>query len=399
MKSRLGALNEWYNREMKRTLLIISVILFAVCLVRPAYALEDPLSKPNNFMGIHILYPSELDQAKGLINSSGGDWGYVTIPIQIGDRNIETWQAFMDKSKELHVIPIIRLATQPDPNNTSVWLKPTEADIIDFANFLSSLHWPTTNKYVILFNEINRFDEWGGEYPDPQRYAEIVDFANSEFKKRDANFYLILGGMDAAAPNDRTKYINGFTYLEELANSTDIENKIDAFSSHSYPNPAFSAPPSEKRLGVATYRYEYDILNRDAKKKLPVFITETGWSDKTLSPLTISGYYDTTFEDIWNKDKDKIVAITPFLLNSTGGPFDNFSFFVNGKEKDFYKTLITLSKDKGTPTETKKLALNVIKPLTLIPESFDTKKQPDTYQEEAMNPFVKLYFKTILGIR
>ncbi len=184
---------------MKKIFLFVVLIVTVFYALFPrsfAYAVEDPFSKPNNFFGIHILFPSELDQAKDLVNSSGGDWGYVTIPIQITDLNLEKWQDFMNNAKSLHVIPIIRLATQNDPHNTAVWRKPNPSDILDFANFLSSLNWPTKNKYVILFNEVNRFDEWGGDYPNPIEYAKLVSYASQVFKQRDPNFYLILAGMD-----------------------------------------------------------------------------------------------------------------------------------------------------------------------------------------------------------
>lgn len=359
---------------------------------------QDPLSRPNNFFGIHILFPSELDQAKNLVNSKGGDWGYVTIPIQIYDRDMEKWQQFMDKAKELHVIPLVRLATQNHPLNTSVWRKPTYSDVLDFANFLSSINWPTKNKYVILFNEVNRFDEWAGEYPNPKEYADIVTYAYDEFKKRDPNFFMILGGMDAAAPNDYIKYISGLDYLTQLVETTNIEEKIDGFSSHSYPNPAFSAYPSEsKKVGVATYRFEYELLNKTAPKKLPVFITETGWSSKTLPQSVITKYYDMTISQIWNKDKDKIVAITPFLLNATGEPFDQFSFFKNGTEADFSKLISSLQKTKGAPmlSSLQKITPDV-KEKTLSVARFESVEEKE--KKLTISPLVTMYFKTIFGI-
>src|SRR5690606_16834868 len=99
----------------------------------------------------------------------------------------------------------IRLSTEPLHSNTSVWRKPNEADMIDFANFLNSLEWPIENRYIIVLNEVNRFDEWGGEPPNPKRYAELLSFASDVFKRRNENFYIIMAGMDNASPNDRVK--------------------------------------------------------------------------------------------------------------------------------------------------------------------------------------------------
>ncbi len=50
-----------------------------------------------------------------------------------------------------------------------------------------------------------------------------------------------------------------------------------------------------------------------------------------------------------NKDKDKIVAITPFLLNSQGGAFDSFSFVKNGKQTQYYIASEKMQKTKGEP--------------------------------------------------
>lgn len=362
------------------------------------HAVENPLSVPNNSMGIHILFPDELEQASKLVNSSGGEWGYVTIPIQSGEKDLEKWQKFMDDCRRLRLIPLVRLATEPDPQNTAVWRIPDDYDLIDFANFLDSLSWPTRNRYVILFNEVNRSDEWGGNPPNPGDYGEIIKYAHDVFKARSDDFYLILGGMDAAAPNDYVQHMNGYTYLESLIQDSEVLDSVDAFSSHAYPNPDFSAPPIEaKKNNIASYRFEYELLNSNREKKLPVFITETGWSDKNLPQSIISKYYEQVMTKIWAKDADKIVAITPFLLNSNGGPFDNFSLLKNGEPKDYYKKLVSLKKVKGKPAVESKseVASAATENLTLTDQEFKDKDVPIASE---ISPYVTLYFKTILGM-
>ncbi len=376
-----------------KLLTFITLALFLLIHASYAFAVDNPLEKPNNFYGIHILFPSELEEAAKLVNSNGGSWGYVTIPIQSTDLDIEKWQGFMDDAKKYKVIPILRLATQPNPFSTSVWRKPNEYDIIDFSNFLSSLSWPTKIKYVILFNEVNRSDEWGGETPNPEEYAKLVSFAYDTFKKKDPNFYIILSGMDAAAPNDYKKYINGFTYLEDLT-SYDIQSKIDGFSSHSYPNPGFSSYPSEtKKLGVASYKYEYGLLNSNSNKKIPVFITETGWGSKSLPDSIVSKYFQMTFSQIWDKDKDKIVAVTPFLLSATG-PFDAFSLIANGKEKLSYKGIFDLSKMKGDPVLEKSATGSAVESSITRIASFSSRADK---KESVAQMLIGMYLKKILG--
>src|SRR5437899_511269 len=93
---------------MKSSVQCVLIFLFAASLLQllfgslPVYASDDPLAVPNNKFGIHILFQHELTQAAKLVNTNGGDWGYVIIPIQAGDRDIVKWQSFMDEAKLLH---------------------------------------------------------------------------------------------------------------------------------------------------------------------------------------------------------------------------------------------------------------------------------------------------------
>lgn len=336
---------------MKKFLAIVLLCLFGFLFVNKAHAFFDPLERPNNFHGIHILFPSELEAAAKLVNSQNGQWGYVTIPIQAGDKDMDKWQNFMDECKRLKLIPILRLSTEADPQNTTVWRIPTATDILDFANFLSSLNWPIENRYVIVFNEMNRFDEWGGEAPDPASYAGLLSYASITFRQNNPNFYIIMGGLDNAAPNDQVKYMDNFVYLKKMyEHDPDIFKKIDGFASHSYPNPGFIAPPLQNQLeGITTYQFEYLYINSKSDHKVPVFITETGWDSKKLPESIIAKYYQLTYDNFWNKDKDKIVAITPFLLNSQGGAFDSFSFVKNGKQTQYYIASEKMQKTKGEP--------------------------------------------------
>jgi len=329
------------------TVFSCALILIQLCLTK-VYAVSDPLEVPNNKIGVHILFPSEVDSAADLINSSHGDWGYVTIPIQAGDRDIEKWQQFMDECKKRHVIPLIRLATQGDYFNTAVWRKPTDTDIVDFANFLDSLNWPTKNRYVIIFNEVNRGDEWDGT-PNPDEYAHILSLASQTFKSRSPDFFIISAGLDNAAANTSIS-MNQYTFLRQMdASIPGIFTQIDGLGSHSYPNPAFSSPPdSNTNMSISSFTYERQLVTQLSQKTLPVFITETGWTRSPLSDDTIIAYYKTAFESIWNDPG--LVAVTPFLLTANGGQFANFSLFdVHNQQTPEYKVLFSLPKVLGRP--------------------------------------------------
>lgn len=319
-------------------------------MVSVAYAIEDPRLLPNNKFGIHILFPTELSQAAKLVNSNGGDWGYVIIPIQATDRDLLKWQSFFDQAKLLHITPIIRLATDGDYFNTKVWRKPSNEDILDFANFLNSLDWPTKNRYVSIYNEVNRADEWGGEV-NPKDYAELLSYAVTVFKSKNEDFFVISAGMDNAAPNQGVEFMNQYTYYQQMqAAVPGIFAQIDGFASHSYPNPGFSQSPSTNtRMSIYSYQYEKQLLDSYANKSLPIFITETGWTGEGISDDTRASYYQEAFSKVWTDSN--IIAVTPFLLQGSGGPFEKFTFIKNDqsetKQYIAYKGLLKL---KGSPT-------------------------------------------------
>ena len=333
---------------MKKTLLLLFIV-FNLLFPTKVNAISDPLSVSNNKIGIHILFPSEIKDAAKLVNSSNGDWGYITIPIRSSNKNLDEWQKFMDECKKNHLIPIIRLATDGDYFNTKVWEKPSLNSVLDFANFLNSLEWPTKNKYVIVFNEVNRGDEWGGK-ADPQEYAEILSYAVTVFKSKNQDFFIISSGMDNAAANKPPEYIDKFAFFWDMEKAVPgIFNQIDGLSSHSYPNPGFCQPPSVlTNKSIASFSFEKDYISNFTDKNLPVFITETGWTLKSFSDTQIGNFYRTAINGIWN-DKD-IVAITPFILNAGTEPFAQFSMMTpDGKENAIYKAISDIKKDKGEP--------------------------------------------------
>jgi hypothetical protein len=328
--------------------ILFTVITFFLFPVHKAQAVENPFSSFNNKFGVHILFPSELASAAKLVNSNGGDWGYVIIPIQSNDMSREKWQNFMDDAKKLHVIPILRLATEGDNSNTKVWRKPTESDVVDFANFLNSLNWPVKNRYIVVFNEVNRGDERGGRL-NVDEYTHILSYAIDVFKSKSADFFMINAGLDNAAPGSPPLYENEYTFLREMNNSVPgIFNKLDGFASHSYPNPAFSQPPTSlSSTGISSFVYERKLIKTMTDKNLPVFITETGWSGDVLSDAVRAAYFKNAFNNAWSDIG--IVAITPFILNDNGS-FTEFSLINNdGGPTLQYDMLKSLPKVRGMP--------------------------------------------------
>lgn len=322
---------------MVRSLFLLFIFFFLLN-TPSVLAVVDPLSVPNNPYGVHILDPSELAEAAKLVNSSGGDWGYVTIPIRSDDRDFSKWTRFFRESKRNHLIPLIRLTTYVD-NDT--WVAPTPFDLVDFANFLDQMPWPTKNRYVILFNEPNHANEWGGEL-SPDGYARILIDAEEIFKSRNSDFFLISAGMDMSAPNSATSMDAMEFYRRMTMEVPDWYKSLNGLSVHAYPNPGFTASPySANRYGISSFEYEQKYLAKLGFSGKPIFITETGTKN-------LGGFYRPAFSEIWTDNN--IVAITPFLLFAGAGSFFDFSLLdQNRKPTVNYTDILSLPKKSGSP--------------------------------------------------
>jgi hypothetical protein len=341
--------------KIKILLYFIFTVYFILFSSKQVRAIYDPLTVPNNKYGIHIIDENDLENAATLVNSSNGDWGYVTIVITEEDRKEEKWNKIFDRLRQYHLIPIIRLATRV---NQGVWEKPDDNEKYPWVNFLNGLNWPVKNRYVVLFNEPNHAKEYGGGI-NPTDYAGIVTSYSKSFKEKSTDFYIMMAGMDASAPNasntmDEARYLRSMIEADK-----NIFEYVDGWVSHSYPNPAFSGKVTTVGRGsLKTYEWELrELAKYGINKYLPVFITETGWVHMEGENPNIYYYNSDSVselirmaaENIWNDAK--IVAITPFVLNYPQYPFSHFSWTMPDNKGFYpqYDTYRSLPKIKGEP--------------------------------------------------
>ncbi len=341
---------------MRVFLKIILLLIVLLCPVTQAYAIVDPLAAPNNKFGIHLISstPTETAPASEMVNSSGGDWGYITVLIRSSDRDKDRWQTFFNDLRKRHLIPIVRLATQAEGSN---WKRPYEGEEQAWADFLDNLIWPTKNRYVTIYNEPNQGQEWAGRV-DAADYARTLDKTIIALKAKNPDFFVLNGGLDASAPQKPPAYADELQFLKEMNQAVPgIFNKLDGWSSHSYPNPGFVASPNGSGKGsVRTWVWEIQALRSlGLNKNLPIFITETGWKhaegvdyDKSLpTSEVVADYYQNAFTNAWSSDL--VVAVTPFLLDYQTAPFDHFSFKrITGESQD-QKVLGTTNSDYYPP--------------------------------------------------
>lgn len=339
---------------MKRFSFVIGVLLFLL-FANSAYAIVDPFSVANNKYGIHVIDENDLNDAAILVNSSGGDWGYVTIVISDNERNQDRWQNTFSRMTSLHLIPIVRLATHLE---NEAWAKPKAGDIREWVNFLSTLHWPVKNRYIILFNEPNHAKEWGGRI-NPAEYAYILTQFSQSLKAASADFFILPAGLDASAPNGSLTMAEPDFLNQMLEAKPDFLSFIDGWTSHSYPNPGFSGKVTDIGRGtLSNFKWEMHLLkSKGQKNDFPIFITETGWVH-TDGISRISSYFSAEVISQFIKDADRtvwddprIAALTPFVLNYQAYPFSNFSWKKIGGDGfySFYESYKSIPKKEGKP--------------------------------------------------
>jgi hypothetical protein len=330
---------------MKRSV----IFFFAIFLFVTAPVSAQDL---NNKFGIHLASPhdEDLERAEDLVNSNGGEWGYITFVIQENDRDLNKWQGIFEKLREKQLIPVIRLATQPEGGN---WKRPKETEAESWAHFLNKLNWVTQHRYIILFNEPNHATEWGGTV-DPVHFAKVNEAFAVKLKEASPDFFIMMGGLDASAPSSMPTYEDEEIFLRKVIEEigvSDFNRLFDGLSSHSYPNPGFVGSPYDRgRKSIRGYDWELQILDSLGIKELPVFITETGWNGTALSREDVARNFQIAYETVWLPD-ERVKAVTPFILNYQAEPFLQFSWVKPENTGVFpeFETVKAMQKQAGDP--------------------------------------------------
>jgi hypothetical protein len=334
---------EWEDEELCTT---IQNIEYAY------YSHDDPLWEPNNKFGLYI-YAEEKDFfeiAQKLVNSNGGEWGYVLIPYSVKDYDEKKWARVFDQLINKKLIPIIQL--------WNVDIKNYQEETRDAANFLNKFIWPIKYRYVSVYNEPNDNKFWYGK-ADAAEYARILDYTIRMFKEINQDFFMLNGALNVSASSDGES-TDSFEFMRKMNEGVPgIFERIDGWASHPYPQPNFSGNPlAGGRWSIRAYEDELKFLKEEfgVKKSLPVFITETGWAHAEgenyngsyLPVKTIADYFVIAFEEVWLKD-DKVRAVTPFTIRYDP-PFDHFSWINRDKVPYFhYEVIKKMEKVKGAP--------------------------------------------------
>jgi len=316
------------------------------------YSGNDPNWEENNKFGLYI-YAEEKDLfeiAQNLVNSNGGEWGYVLIPYSVKDYNRDKWGRVFDQLIAKRLIPVIQLWNL-DVNN---YKKETK----EAAEFLNSFIWPIRYRYISVYNEPNDDKFWFGK-SNPEEYAEILDYTIKVFKETNSDFYILNGAFNVSSSGNEDN-TDSFEFMRRMNEKVPgIFEKLDGWASHPYPQPNFAGSPyNTGRMSIRAYEDELNFLKNDlgVNKDLPVFITETGWAhaegenynSSFLSDETVAKYFKIAYEEIWLKD-DRVRAIMPFTVKYDP-PFDHFSW-VNQDKVPYlhYDVVKGIKKVEGKP--------------------------------------------------
>ena len=359
--------------------------------------MENPLEVPNNFFGIHIVNESDLEKARDLVNSSGGDWGYITLVIREDERDISRWQGVFDKMRQMHLVPIVRIATV---NENGGWQKPNPGGIDNWVSFLNSLNWVIKNRYVIIGNEPNHAKEWGGQVNPGEYGTYLVEFSQ-KLKQKSPDFFVLPAGLDASAHYSKTTLPEDIFLRQVVKTKPDFFEHIDGWNSHSYPNPGFAGSPEAVGRGtLTTFTWELEFIKSlGVKKELPIFITETGWvhnqEGKVLgleNTQNIGDKFKIAFTKVWQNEK--IVAVTPFILNYQEEPFSFFSWLKpSGEYYDFYREVQALPKKSGNPKQITQAKLLSVSTFEVGRKTFGTLVMENTGQSIWAKNELKLFEK------
>jgi hypothetical protein len=307
---------------LRRGLILLVLIVAGLLYGGPAsFARQEPTASTNK-LGVHLL----LDDGRGhwpmtlwadhmlWARRAVGPWGFAVQLVRSEDLDPARWQYFMDLCGALELTPVVRLATVFD-RALGMWTAPVrDADgsyrtaAAQYAEFVAALRWPVDAHYVIVGNEPNHGNEWGGR-PDPAGYARFLADVAAALRAADPQVKVLNAGLDHYAPHTGSLpfapggayFMDAETFMDEMARAVPgVFGLIDIWASHPYPMGPFTEPPWAQTFGrdlindarnlaqltppsgifnrgVNGYEWELIKLESYGVRGLPVLITETGW--------------------------------------------------------------------------------------------------------------------------
>lgn len=376
--SKNNQIDQHLTSASRRNKRIGALLIFGALLAALIASALFPSELNTGKMGVHLM----LDDGRNVWDRSVwrdhlahaaqvGD--YVTQLVRSSNLDVEQWQYFMGLCEEFELKPILRLATTfnlendwweaptPDPNGGYASLAQ------QYAAFIAALDWPDgAPHYVIIGNEPNHGDEWGGR-PDPAAYARFLIDTAAAIHAADPQAVVLNGALDWYTPHtgsqpftDGQYYMDAETFMDEMfLAEPGVFEVIDVWASHAYAmtppweqthavdlindaaNPNRTEPPRYVyNRGVNSYMWEfYKLSTLGFERELPIMITETGWRHDTYTPEQVAQFTDLAYQGNYRRypglpevgwtpwlNDNRVIAVTPFALNGHPSEWEQFNW-------------------------------------------------------------------------
>ena len=172
---------------------------------------------------------------------------------------------------------IVRVDTPPDWAAPGTGNRPPE-NLSDFADFMAALAgylrgWVLAYE---IYNEPNLNREWGGQPPDPERYAAMLRAVYPAIKSADPDVLVISAGMATTSGDGGATSMNDLEFIRRMY-LAGAKGYFDVLGSHPY---AFgSSPELERDDGIADFLRpeEQRAVMLEFGDDSPIWATEFGW--------------------------------------------------------------------------------------------------------------------------
>jgi hypothetical protein len=317
----------------------VIMVGFVICLIVVLFSSSSRVNANElPSVGYHLLDPGELELAVANRGEIEGDMP-VVVPMSVYDRRKEVWERFFRTANEADVVPIVRWITRFEDGN---WKIPSRKDIVEAVRFMNQIQWQG-RRIIVLFNEPNHAAEWGGKV-DPEGYAEVALFATNWLKTEREDYVVLPAGLDNDAPSEGTT-MDSFVFIEQMYRSTpEMFMAIDGWTSHSYPNPAFSGSAfATGKNSIRGFEHELSLLKRLTDRDFSIYITETGWRQNNLTSRRLIAYYKEAMNKVWINQN--VEAVVVFVLKAAHGPFEEFSLLTEDDQPTLQMRALQLALD------------------------------------------------------
>lgn len=217
-------------------------------------------------------------------------------------------------------------------DRTPTWARPADTigshpptDMEAYARFLEALATRYKGRVAVyeLWNEPNLSYEWGGQFPDPVKYVEMLRVARPALLRGDPDAKLVVGALAVTSTSNES--MDDLEWMEKFYQALGPHDGTlyDAFSTHPY---GFAQPPNfppEQGLGLRRLEAHRAIMEQYGDT-VPLWLTELGYPRQ--SPA-----WDLGSHHAWMISDDlqaEYIAETLDYIQSTY-PYVEAAFFFN----------------------------------------------------------------------